>query len=143
MSNSYTKKATAQWIVGFLDGYINAARGLGVDINRMDVARALMGLVVNERSTVPQEAITPGGCAPPVLASPAEAFAGPIEDDSEQACSPTDHCVKFECQEWRDGKPWRPELVLQASTGFWICPKCQASYGRDAKGTPPALTREK
>lgn len=37
----------------------------------------------------------------------------------EQACAPTDHCVKWGCD----------KAVLEKQGQFWCCPKCGASYG--------------
>lgn len=38
-------------------------------------------------------------------------------------------CLKFECQTWRRGatRPDHPQLVKR--NGFWVCPRCGASYG--------------
>ena len=41
-------------------------------------------------------------------------------------------CCKFECQEWINGVACHPELVRDDHHGFAICPKCGASYGKDA-----------
>lgn len=39
-------------------------------------------------------------------------------------------CILFKCQTWDDDVLIKPELVLDEATGFWVCPKCKASYGK-------------
>ena len=59
---------------------------------------------------------------------------GPVYDEEpDQALMATDHCLRFECQWWEGDTLKRPELV-QDKEGFWVCPKCHYSYGKEAKG---------
>ena len=55
--------------------------------------------------------------------------------DNDQALGGNGQCNLFACQEWIDGVLCHPNLVLAEHSGFWICPRCGSSYGRDA--TPP------
>jgi len=56
------------------------------------------------------------------------------DDCEDQACSPTDVCIKFQCQWWEGDVRKQPELVLRGK--YWCCPKCGDSYGEHAKGMP-------
>ena len=50
----------------------------------------------------------------------------------DQALVPTDHCTKWGCD--------KAKLVKRG--GFWICPKCEGSYGcAPTKGKPRKLLR--
>lgn len=51
----------------------------------------------------------------------------------EQALVPTDVCLNWRCIEWNQESetPVKPMLVLKGE--FWCCPKCHASYGKNAK----------
>jgi hypothetical protein len=55
-----------------------------------------------------------------------------VEDLFDGGCAPwTGECVRFECQTWEGRTPVRPKLAPDAN-GFWRCPKCGGSYGREA-----------
>ena len=49
----------------------------------------------------------------------------------DQALGHTTVCILFKCQTWQDNKIIKPTLV-QDDDGFWCCPKCKVSYGKDA-----------
>ena len=56
-----------------------------------------------------------------------------IEEDGDEIFVPlSEGCLKWECQTWEDGKdrPRHPQLVVDED-GFWECPKCHASYGKE------------
>jgi hypothetical protein len=46
--------------------------------------------------------------------------------DQDQGLSPTSVCTKFGCE----------EAILDKIKGFWVCPKCGASYGKNAPERP-------
>lgn len=48
-----------------------------------------------------------------------------IDDGTDVPLVPVNNCIKFRCA--------RAPLVKD-SQGFWVCPKCRASYGAKAKG---------
>lgn len=54
-----------------------------------------------------------------------------LENDCEEQgfSRLSDGCLKWECQTWGIGatKPTHPQLVER--DGYWVCPKCGASYG--------------
>ena len=51
---------------------------------------------------------------------------------NDQFCGSNGQCNRFECQEWVDDVSCYPDLVRDGRYGFAICPKCGASYGKDA-----------
>lgn len=61
-----------------------------------------------------------------------DSYSVALEDDQDQALMATDHCERFECQWWEGNNRMRPELV-QDKEGYWVCPKCHYSYGKEAK----------
>lgn len=53
-----------------------------------------------------------------------------VEEDGDEIFVPLSRgCLRWECQTWETGmsRPTHPQLV--AKDGFWICPKCNGSYG--------------
>lgn len=42
-------------------------------------------------------------------------------DEADQAFAPTDHCVKWGCE----------NATLEKRGEFWCCPTCGASYGEN------------
>jgi hypothetical protein len=52
-------------------------------------------------------------------------------DCEDQGMMATDHCTLFRCQTWLGSRRIMPTLVNR--DGDWCCPKCGASYGRDAR----------
>ena len=44
--------------------------------------------------------------------------------EPDQALVPTDHCLKWGCDN---------VFLVEGKYGFWNCPKCGVSYGKDAK----------
>lgn len=51
----------------------------------------------------------------------------------EQAMVHTDHCTLFKCQDWdRETGGITYPLLVKDENGFWVCPDCGSSYGRDA-----------
>lgn len=55
---------------------------------------------------------------------------GQNEDDARPM---EKHCVRSQCGEWIDHARIYPVLIIDEITGFWLCPKCKASYGKDAQ----------
>ncbi len=45
--------------------------------------------------------------------------------EPDQALMATEHCTNFKC----DGA----RLVWRSGAQGWVCPRCDVSYGRDAK----------
>jgi|GEM_PF-4974412 len=50
-------------------------------------------------------------------------------DCEDQALVRTARCTNWLCRDWRCRGP---ELVKDRR-GFWVCPECKHSYGKDAK----------
>jgi hypothetical protein len=48
-------------------------------------------------------------------------------DCEDQACKPTDVCLKYQCSSWDIDKKVGPSLVKRGK--FWCCSKCGDSYG--------------
>jgi hypothetical protein len=66
------------------------------------------------------------------VVSPANKFINCSIAAGDVFCGDNGQCIKLDCQEWIGGDPCYPELVRDDVHGFAICPRCGASYGRDA-----------
>ena len=52
-----------------------------------------------------------------------------IEEDGDEISYFTEFCIRWECQTWKGSLAIYPKLE-QDKDGFWGCPKCQYSYGK-------------
>lgn len=71
----------------------------------------------------------------PIEYAPRTRMPGYISPD-DVGISETETCEKWSCQKWQGREPVYPVLEKDVR-GFWVCPKCGASYGKGARPHQP------